>query len=87
MKSLLNNRYIWKISSKRLASANWNMQLSRNDALKHNELVALASSSVLRMVDLANGEYFREKEKRIKKLKQEIDVQKTLKNTPQTREK
>lgn len=87
MKSLLNNRYIWKISSKRLASANWNMQLSRNDALKHNELVALASSSVLRMVDLANGEDFREKEKRIKQLKQEIDVLKTLKNTPQTREK
>lgn len=86
MKSLLNNRYIWKISSKRLASANWDMELSRNEALKYNEIVALASSTVLRMLDLANGEDFREKEERIKNLKQEVNLLKTLKSTPKIRE-
>ena len=46
MKSLLNNRYLLKVSSTSLAKAGWNLTLTRNEALKNNELVSLASSTV-----------------------------------------
>ena len=72
MKSLLNQRYIFKISSKRLVDANWDLQISRNEALKRNELVALASSNTLRTIDLLNGVDYKEKEIRIKELKAKI---------------
>ena len=78
MKSLLNNRYLLKVSSTSLAKAGWNLTLTRNEALKNNELVSLASSTVLRMIDKINGEDFREKEERIKQLKQELGLLKNL---------
>ena len=87
MKSLLNNRYLLKVSSTSLAKAGWNLTLTRNEALKNNELVSLASSTVLRMIDKINGEDFREKEERIKQLKQEIGLLKNLKNDAKTRAK
>lgn len=87
MKSLLSNRYIWKVCSKRLADSNWNLTLTRNEALKNNELVSLASSSALRMIELLNGENFAEKEKVIKDLKMEIGQLKKLANNSKNREK
>lgn len=87
MKSLLNQRYIWKISSKRLVDANWDLHISRNEALANNELVALASSNVLRTIDKLNGIDYKEKENKIKELKQRINYLKTLKNTTANRKK
>lgn len=87
MKSLLNQRYIFKISSKRLVDANWDLQISRNEALKRNELVALASSNTLRTIDLLNGVDYKEKEIRIKELKTKIKAMKKLPNTKANREK
>ena len=87
MKSLLNQRYIFKISSKRLVDANWDLQISRNEALKRNELVALASSNTLRTIDLLNGVDYKEKEIRIKELKAKIKAMKKLPNTKANREK
>lgn len=87
MKSLLSNRYIWKVQSKRLADSNWNLTLTRNEALKNNELVSLASSTTLRMIELLNGENFSEKEKVIKDLKMEISQLKKLANNSKNREK
>ena len=87
MKSLLSNRYIWKVCSKRLADSNWDLTLTRSEALKNNELVSLASSSTLRMIELLNGEDFAEKEKVIRDLKMEIGQLKKLSNNPKNREK
>lgn len=87
MKSLLSNRYIWKVQSKRLADSNWDLTLTRNEALKNNELVSLASSATLRMIELLNGENFAEKERVIKDLKMEIGQLKKLANNSKNREK
>lgn len=87
MKSLLNNRYLYKIGSKRLVEANWDLTITRKEALENNELVALASSTTLRMIDALNGIDYREKEVRIKQLKEEIAELKTKNNTKANREK
>ena len=87
MKSLLNNRYLFKIGSKRLAEANWDLQITRMEALQRNELVALASSTTLRMIDGINGVDYKEKEIRIKQLKKEIGDLKQLPNTKTNRDK
>ena len=87
MKSLLNNRYLFKIGSKRLAEANWDLQITRMEALQRNELVALASSTTLRMIDGINGVDYKEKEVRIKQLKKEIGDLKQLPNTKTNRDK
>ena len=87
MKSLLNNRYLFKIGSKRLVEANWDLHISRMEALENNELVALASSTTLRMIDGLNGIDYREKEIRIKQLKNEIGKLKQLPNTKANRDK
>ena len=87
MKSLLNNRYLYKIGSKRLVEANWDLTITRKEALENNELVALASSTTLRMIDALNGIDYKEKEVRIKQLKEEIAVLKTKNNTKANREK
>ena len=87
MKSLLNNRYLFKIGSKRLAEANWDLQITRMEALQRNELVALASSTTLRMIDGINGVDYKEKEIRIKQLKKEIGDLKQLPNTKANRDK
>ena len=87
MKSLYNNRYLFKIGSKRLVEANWDLHISRMEALENNELVALASSATLRMIDGLNGINYREKEIRIKQLKNEIGKLKQLPNTKANRDK
>ena len=87
MKSLYNNRYLFKIGSKRLVEANWDLHISRMEALENNELVALASSTTLRMIDGLNGIDYREKEIRIKQLKNEIGKLKQLPNTKANRDK
>ena len=87
MKSLFNNRYLYKIGSKRLVEANWNLTITRKEALENNELVALASSTTLRMIDELNGVDYREKEIRIKQLKKEIGELKTKANTKAMRDK
>ena len=87
MKSLYNNRYLFKIGSKRLVEANWDLHISRIEALENNELVALASSTTLRMIDGLNGIDYREKEIRIKQLKNEIGKLKQLPNTKANRDK
>ena len=87
VKSLLQNRYLYKVGSKRLVDANWNLTLSRNEALEKNELIALASSNTLRTIDWLNGVDYRVKEKQIQQLKQEIKLLKNLKNVPKNREK
>ncbi len=71
MKSLLSIRYLYKISSKRLAKANWDMELSRNEALTQGELVSLASSTTLRMIDKINGQ--KDIEAKIQATKKEIN--------------
>ena len=81
MKSLLNNRYLYKIGSKRLVEANWDLTITRKEALENNELVALASSTTLRMIDALNGIDYKEKEVRIKQLKEEIAELKTKNKT------
>ena len=86
MKSLYNNRYLFKIGSKRLVEANWDLHISRMEALENNELVALASSTTLRMIDGLNGIDYREKEIRIKQLKNEIGKLKQLPNTKSNRD-
>lgn len=70
MKSLLSLRYLYKISSKRLANFEWDMTLSREEAIKHNELISLASSTTLRMIDKINGDIFTED--KVCELKEEI---------------
>ena len=87
MKSLLNNRYLFKIGSKRLVEANWNLQITRMEALQRNELIALASSTTLRMIDGINGVDYKEKEVRIKQLKKEIGELKSKPNTKANRDK
>ena len=87
MKSLYNNRYLFKIGSKRLVEANWDLKITRMEALENNELVALASSTTLRMIDGLNGIDYREKEIRIKQLKNEIRKLKQLPNTKANRDK
>ena len=87
MKSLFNNRYLYKIGSKRLAEANWDLTIERKEALENNELVALASSATLRMIDELNGIDYKEKEVRIKQLKKEIGDLKQKKGTKANRDK
>ncbi len=70
MKSLLSLRYLYKISSKRLANCGWDMMLSREEAIEHNELISLASSTTLRMIDKINGDIFTED--KVHELKEEI---------------
>lgn len=78
MKSLLSLRYLYKIDSKRLAKANWDMTLTKEEALKNNELISLASSTTLRMIDKINKNY--DLEEKVKKIKEEIVSLKKIKN-------
>lgn len=83
MKSLLSLRYLYKINSKRLASANWDMTLERDEAVKHNELITLASSTVLRMIDKINkGKY---SEERVRQIKDEIGQIKRMPMSQETK--
>ena len=72
MKSLLSNRYIYKINSSRIVQSGMNLTVNREEAMANNEIIQLASSCVLRMIDKINGIEFKIKENKIKELKLEI---------------
>ena len=78
MKSLLNIRYIYKIPSSKLAQANWDLSLTRQEATQNNELIGLASSTATRMIDTMNGN--ENIDRRISSLKREIKKLKKAKN-------
>ena len=84
MKSLLSNRYIYKINSSRIVQSGMNLTVSREEAMANNEIIQLASSCVLRMIDKINGIEFKIKENKIKELKLEI---KELKRNKKNKEK
>ena len=54
-KQLTCQKYIYKINSKRLRNAEWNLTLPIQEAKKNQELIALADSQVLRWIDEING--------------------------------
>lgn len=54
-KQLTCQKYIYKINSKRLRDAGWNLTLPIQEAKKNQELIALADSQVLRWIDEING--------------------------------
>ena len=78
MKSLLSNRYLFKINSSRIVQNDMHLVLSREEALANQEIIQLSSSAVLRMIDKINGVDFKAKENKIKELKKEIDRKSTL---------
>lgn len=83
MKSLLSLRYLYKISSKRLADAQWDMTLERDEAIKYNELITLASSTVLRMIDKINGGKY--SEEKVRQIKEEINQIRWKPISPETK--
>ena len=84
MKSLLSNRYLFKINSSRIVQNDMHLVLSREEALANQEIIQLSSSAVLRMIDKINGVDFKAKENKIKELKKEI---KQLKKDKKNKEK
>ena len=84
MKSLLSNRYLFKINSSRIVQNDMHLVLSREEALANQEIIQLSSSAVLRMIDKINGVDFKTKENKIKELKREI---KQLKKDKKNKEK
>ena len=67
MKSLLSNRYLFKINSSRIVQNDMHLVLSREEALANQEIMQLSSSAVLRMIDKINGVNFKTKENKIKR--------------------
>lgn len=47
-------RHVYKIESKRFARESWSFNLTRDEAYKNDELVAIGESEVLRMIDRIN---------------------------------
>lgn len=84
MKSLLSIRYLHKINSSRITKNNMDLTVTREEAMANQEIISLASSSVLRMIDKINGDSFISKENQIKNLKKEI---KELKLNKKNKEK
>ena len=84
MKSLLNLRYLYKVHSKRIVEVGMNLTLDYNEAIRNQEVISLASSTTLRMIEEIVGEGWKEKEKKINKTKKElkeiINKKKTNKN-------
>ena len=72
MKSLLNLRYLYKVHSKRIIDADMNLTLDYSDAVRNQEVISLASSTTLRMIEDITGEGWKEKEKKINKTKKEL---------------
>lgn len=73
MKSLLNLRYLYKLNSSDIIKANKDYNLTYSEAIAHQQVISLASSTTLRMIEAINGDNFKEKEDKINKLKQEIE--------------
>ena len=55
MKSLLSIRHLFKLNSKRILEANSDLTLPYDEAVRRAEVIALASSNTLRMIDKING--------------------------------
>lgn len=91
MKSLLNLRYLYKVHSKRIVEAGMNLTLDYNEAIRNQEVISLASSTTLRMIEDIVGEGWKEKEKKINKTKKElkeiINKKKTNNNKKKIKEK
>ena len=91
MKSLLNLRYLYKVHSKRIVEVGMNLTLDYNEAIRNQEVISLASSTTLRMIEDIVGEGWEEKEKKINKTKKElkeiINKKKTNNNKKKIKEK
>lgn len=72
-------KYIFKINSSRIRSAQWNLNLTYSEASNNEEIVSLADSTVLRFIRQIREIDDAETEKRIKQLKREI---KKIKSQP-----
>ena len=85
MKSLLSLRYMYKIESKRLSDkkVNWDLTLPRKEAIQNEEMISLASSNLIRMIDELNGGVF--SEEKVSELKRRIASTKKMKNNVQSR--
>lgn len=81
MKSLLSIRHLFKLNSKRILEANSDLTLPYDEAVRRAEVIALASSNTLRMIDKINGKDSFEKEKEIKELKERKKKLLNKKNT------
>ena len=82
MKSLLSLRYMYKIESKRLSDkkVKWDLTLSRREAIQNEEMISLASSNLIRMIDELNGGKF--SEEKVSELKRRITSIKKMKKWP-----
>ena len=85
MKSLLSLRYMYKIESKRLSDkkVKWDLTLSRREAIQNEEMISLASSNLIRMIDELNGGKF--SEEKVSELKRRITSIKKMKNNANNR--
>ena len=81
MKSLLSIRHLFKLNSSRIIDADFNLTLTYSEAVRNAEVIALASSATLRMIDNINGKSSFEKEKEIKELKEKKNKILKKKNT------
>ena len=81
MKSLLSIRHLFKLNSSRIVDADFNLTLTYSEAVRNAEVIALASSATLRMIDNINGKSSFEKEKEIKELKEKKNKILNKKNT------
>ena len=63
MKSLLNLRYLYKVHSKRIVEVGMNLTLDYNEAIRNQEVISLASSTTLRMIEDIVGEGWKEQKK------------------------
>lgn len=76
------HKFIYKLPSKRLKQANWNLTLSLQSAMKNkNDIVALNDSQILRWICELNG--VKNLDFEVLKLKKEI---KLIKKQPQSKE-
>ena len=85
MKSLLSLRYMYKIEYKRLSDkkVKWDLTLSRREAIQNEEMISLASSNLIRMIDELNGGKF--SEEKVSELKRRITSIKKMKNNANNR--
>lgn len=77
--------FVYKINSNRLAKAKWNLTLPLDEARRNDEVVALASSQVVRWIDQLNGISGRDKE--VISLKKQLKSVKKLPNSFENRKR
>jgi transcription termination factor NusB len=81
-KQLTSQRYILKVHSSRLRRADWNINMSIDEARVNNELIALSDNQILRFIDEVNDVFNPEItisfiKNRIKKLKRNPNIRQT----------